>query len=69
MDVATAPAKKYIAMQILEGKSPYTVAIKLLKGTYTYTHTHMHARAHTYTHILHTIKHKYVHPHDLNRKC
>ena len=32
MDVATAPAKKYIAMQSQEGKSPYTVAIKLLKG-------------------------------------
>ena len=32
MDVATAPAKKYMAMQMQEGKSPYTVAIKLLKG-------------------------------------
>lgn len=32
VDVVTAPAKTYIAMQIQKGKSPYTVAIKLLKG-------------------------------------
>ena len=32
MDVATAPAKKFITRQTKGGKSPYTVAIKLLKG-------------------------------------
>ena len=32
MDVATAPAKRYIARQTNCGKSPYAVAIKLLKG-------------------------------------
>ena len=32
VDVATAPAKKYVMMRTQEGKSPYTVAIKLLKG-------------------------------------
>ena len=32
MDVATAPAKRYIVRQTRDGKSPYTVAIKLLKG-------------------------------------
>ena len=32
MDVAMAPAKRYIATQTRDGKPPYTVAIKLLKG-------------------------------------
>ena len=32
MDVATAPTKKYTARQTRDGKPPYTVAIKLLKG-------------------------------------
>ena len=32
MDVATAPAKRYIATQTRDGKPPYSVAIKLLKG-------------------------------------
>ena len=32
MDVATAPAKKYIDNMTREGKPPYAVAIKLLKG-------------------------------------
>ena len=31
-DVATAPSKVYIAKQTKNGKQPYTVAIKLLKG-------------------------------------
>ena len=47
MDVATAPAKKYAAMQSQEGKSPYTVAIKLLKGILTDIHTHTHTHTHT----------------------
>ena len=33
MEVATGPAKKYIVTGAQEGKSPYTVAIKLLKGS------------------------------------
>ena len=32
MEVATAPAKRYIARQTKSGKAPYTVAVKLLKG-------------------------------------
>ena len=32
MEVTMAPAKKYIARQTRNGKPPYTVAIKLLKG-------------------------------------
>ena len=32
VDIAMAPAKIYIARQTLNGKPPYTVAIKLLKG-------------------------------------
>ena len=36
VDVATAPAKRYVIMRTQEGKSPYTVAIKLLKGIVKY---------------------------------
>ena len=32
MEVASAPAKKYVMTGAQKGKSPYTVAIKLLKG-------------------------------------
>ena len=32
MEVTREPAKKYIMMRTQEGKAPYTVAIKLLKG-------------------------------------
>ena len=32
VDVATAPAKRHIRKMTQEGKPPYTVAIKLLKG-------------------------------------
>ena len=32
MEVTMAPAKGYIARQTRNGKPPYTVAIKLLKG-------------------------------------
>ena len=32
VDVATPPGKKYIMMRMQEGKAPYTLAIKLLKG-------------------------------------
>ena len=35
LDVSTAPAKSYIKRMRQEGKSSYTVAIKLLKGIYT----------------------------------
>ena len=34
VDVAVAPATSYIAKRIREGKPPYRVAIKLLKGAY-----------------------------------
>ena len=34
MEVATAPAKRYIGRQTRCGKQPYTVAIKLLKGVH-----------------------------------
>ena len=33
MGVATAPAKRHIMNMTQEGKPPYTVAVKLLKGT------------------------------------
>jgi len=32
MDVSTAPVQKHMDKMTLEGKNPYTVAIKLLKG-------------------------------------
>ena len=32
VDVAMTPAKRYIARQTRNGKAPYIVAIKLLKG-------------------------------------
>ena len=34
MDVTTEPGKKYIIKRTHEGKPPYTVAIKLLKGAF-----------------------------------
>ena len=34
VDIAMTPAKVYIARQTLNGKPPYTVAIKLLKGVH-----------------------------------
>ena len=34
MDVATVPAKRHIDNMTREGKPPYTVAVKLLKGVF-----------------------------------
>ena len=65
VDVATSPAKRYIARQTGRGKLVDTVAIKLLKGAqfnkyvhycvdhvshiYINTHAHAHTRKHTLT--------------------
>ena len=59
VDIAMTPAKTYIARQTLNGKPPYTVAIKLLKGVqHTYNmqciyihmlYAHMDTHTHTQT--------------------
>ena len=45
-DIAMTPAKIYIARQTLNGKPPYTVAIKLLKGV-------QYIRRYIYIYIYH----------------
>ena len=63
VEVASAPAKRYIARQTGRGKPPDTVAIKLLKGaqfneyaivwtlhvSHIYIITHAHTHKHTHT--------------------
>ena len=41
VEVATAPAKRYITTGAQKGNSPYTVAIKLLKGALASCHVDM----------------------------
>ena len=75
VDVATAPAKRYIARQTSRGKPPDTVAIKLLKGaqfneyaivwtmSLTFTLSHMNTyicMQHIHTH---TCKHTHANTH------